>query len=478
MDIRRAGHSDMGAVNRLLGQVLEIHAAIRPDIFISGTKKYTDEELDAIFVDPDTPVFVAEEEGEVLGYCFCEMQECKGSINMRDMKLLYIDDLCVDERARGRHVGRALYDFVLDYAKKQGCYSVTLHVWEGNDSARAFYDRMGFGIRKTLMEKIITHENDAEGHGSNLQTEAKEDRKPCIYTVTLNPSLDYLVTVDDFRLGLTNRTSSERIMPGGKGINVSIALKNLGIASVAYGFQAGFTGDEIAGRLADMGISTDFVRAGEGVNRINVKLLSAEGTEINGAGPRIDAEAIDALLRKLDALQAGDILVLSGSVPLSVPSDIYTRIMERLKNRSVEIVVDAADELLKNALSYHPFLIKPNRQEMGELFETEFTDRASVIPYAKKLQELGARNVLVSMGCEGAVLLTEGGTVCSQAAPAGQPINTVGAGDSMVAGFLTGWTERRDYEYAFRMGLAAGSASAFSESFCTRDEVEALLAVT
>lgn len=295
-----------------------------------------------------------------------------------------------------------------------------------------------------------------------------------IYTVTFNPSLDYIVSVDDFRLGLTNRTSSELILPGGKGINVSTVLKNLGIESTALGFIAGFTGDEIARRVEEQRILSDFIRIEDGISRINVKLKSIDGTEINGSGPLISAEKREELMHKLDALQEGDVLVLAGSIPSSLPDDIYRNIMGRLHGRGVMIVVDATKELLLNVLEYHPFLIKPNHHELGEIFGAELKTREDVIPYGRKLQERGARNVLVSMAGQGAVLLAENGEVFMAPAPKGTLVNGVGAGDSMVAGFLAGWIKKKEYQHAFKMGLSAGSASAFSEYLATSEEVEAL----
>lgn len=298
-----------------------------------------------------------------------------------------------------------------------------------------------------------------------------------IYTVTFNPSLDYIVSVQDFRIGRTNRTSSELMLPGGKGINVSIVLQNLGIGSTALGFTAGFVGTEIAGRLRQMGIHTDFIPVENGNSRINVKLKSIEGTEINGAGPEISRDRVELLMGKLDALKDGDVLVLAGSIPTSMPDDIYSVIMKRLENKKILTVVDATRELLVNVLTYHPFLIKPNNHELGEIFGVTLNRREEVISYGRKLQEMGARNVLISMAGEGAVLAAEDGTVWQEPAPKGKLVNGVGAGDSMVAGFLAGWMERQDYEYAFHMGIAAGSASAFSENLCTKAEVEAVYGV-
>lgn len=292
-----------------------------------------------------------------------------------------------------------------------------------------------------------------------------------IYTVTFNPSLDYIFTVEHFRLGLTNRTETELILPGGKGINVSTVLGNLGIGNTALGFVAGFTGEEIVREVEAMGINSDFIKIGQGMSRINLKLKNVDGTEINGIGPEIGPEKVQELMRKLNVLQPGDILVLAGSIPQSMPDDIYRRILERLKGKEILTVVDATKDLLLNVLEYHPFLIKPNNHELGEIFGTTLTTRQDVIPYGKKLQEMGAQNVLVSMAGEGAVLIAENGQVFTAPAPEGRLVNGVGAGDSMVAGFLAGWLEKQDYAYAFRMGIAAGSASAFSERLATKAEV-------
>ena len=278
-----------------------------------------------------------------------------------------------------------------------------------------------------------------------------------IYTVTFNPSLDYIVSVSDFKLGLTNRTDSELLLPGGKGINVSTVLQNLGIANT---------------EVEQLGVKAEFISLDEGVSRINLKLKSIDGTEINGRGPKIPREAVDALMTQLDRLGADDTLVLAGSIPASMPDDIYQKIMERLDGRDVRIVVDATKDLLLNVLGHHPFLIKPNNHELGDIFGVKLSEREEVVPYAKKLQEKGAVNVLVSMAGKGAVLLAEDGSVYAAEAPKGTLKNGVGAGDSMVAGFLAGYGESGDYEHAFRMGLAAGSASAFSEQLATKDEIK------
>ena len=295
-----------------------------------------------------------------------------------------------------------------------------------------------------------------------------------IYTVTFNPSLDYIVSVENFQLGITNRTSSELMLPGGKGINVSTVLMNLGIENKALGFVAGFVGDEIIRRLEEMGVQNGFIRIEEGVSRINLKLKSIDGTEINGQGPVISPEHVEGLMKQLDRLGEGDVLFLSGSIPSSMPDDAYQKIMERLDGRGVQIVVDATKDLLLNVLEYHPFLIKPNNHELGEFFGVELKTREEVIPYAKKLQEKGAVNVLVSMAGEGAVLIDANEDVYMAPAPKGTLVNGVGAGDSMVAGFMAGWLEKQDYEHAFCMGVSAGSASAFSEHLATKAEIEAV----
>lgn len=295
-----------------------------------------------------------------------------------------------------------------------------------------------------------------------------------ICTVTFNPSLDYIVSVENFKLGMTNRTDSELLLPGGKGINVSAILKNLGIQSTALGFVAGFTGKEIEHRVEQMGIQSDFIEIDEGLSRINVKLKSIDGTEINGMGPKISAEKVEELMKKLDQLKEGDILVLAGSIPASMPDDIYSRILERTSGKGITAVVDATKELLLNVLQYHPFLIKPNHHELGELFQTEIHSRAEAVPYAHELRKMGARNVLVSMGGRGAVLIAEDGSVYDAPAPQGTLVNAVGSGDSMVAGFLAGWLQKKDYRHAFYMGIASGSASAFSEYLAREDEIMAL----
>ena len=293
-----------------------------------------------------------------------------------------------------------------------------------------------------------------------------------VYTVTFNPSLDYIVSMEGFQLGKTNRTAKEQMLPGGKGINVSTVLKNLGIPNIALGFSAGFTGEEIKRRVEEMGLASDFINLQNGYSRINVKMKDFDGTEINGQGPDISPSETEKLLEKLDGLKEGDVLVLAGSIPRTMPDSIYSDILRRLDGKGILTVVDATGELLLHVLEYSPFLIKPNNHELGEIFQVKLETREDVVPYARKLQEKGARNVLVSMAGQGAVLLDEMGQVHMLPAPKGKLVNAVGAGDSMVAGFLAGWLTKKDYEYAFRMGISAGSASAFSENLATKKEIE------
>lgn len=296
-----------------------------------------------------------------------------------------------------------------------------------------------------------------------------------IYTMTLNPSLDYIVDVENFTKGIVNRTTREMILPGGKGINVSIVLSNLGMESVAIGFTAGFTGDEIRRLVEEAGIPTDFIAAGKGLSRINVKLRSEPESEINGQGPKIEEDDINKLYAQLETLQEGDILVLAGSIPGSMPKSIYMDIMKFLEFKNVRVVVDATKDLLMDVLEYHPFLIKPNHHELGEIFDTVITVRCEAILYAKRLREKGAQNVLVSMAGDGAVLIAEDGSIFESDAPKGNVKYCVGAGDSMVAGFLAGYLKYNDYKEAFQMGICAGSASAFSENLATKEEVELVL---
>ena len=312
--------------------------------------------------------------------------------------------------------------------------------------------------------------------------------------MTLNPSLDYVVSVDNFSYGKVNRTKEEQILPGGKGINVSMVLANLGVESTALGFVAGFTGEKLQAFLEEKRISTDFVHVNNGMTRINVKLRSDENgfyegtvlpkegvqieeTELNGLGPTVEEIEQMALYRKLNKLENGDILVLAGSVPKGVPDTIYMDIMEYLQNKGIRMVVDATGDLLKNVMKFSPFLIKPNHHELGELFGKTLHSKDEIIACAKDLQQKGARNVLVSMAKEGAILVAEDENVYESDAPKGNVINSVGAGDSMVAGFLAGYLESKDYATALKLGICTGSASAFSKFLATKEEVEALLQI-
>lgn len=292
-----------------------------------------------------------------------------------------------------------------------------------------------------------------------------------IYTITFNPALDYIMVVPSCRNGEVNRTESEKIMAGGKGINVSIVLNNMGVENTALGFISGFTGGAIENILADMKCKTDFIKLDNGFSRINVKIKSDTETEINGQGPDISDNAVKELYKKLDGLKDGDTLVLAGSIPSSLSDSIYCEIMDYLKDKKLNIVVDATKDLLVNVLKYKPFLVKPNNHEIGEIFGVELKTRNEVVPYAKKMQEMGARNVLVSMAGEGAVFVGENGEVYESEAPKGKLVNSTGAGDSMVAGFLAGHMEKQDFMYALKMGLSAGSASAFSENLATKEEI-------
>ena len=296
-----------------------------------------------------------------------------------------------------------------------------------------------------------------------------------IYTVTFNPALDYVVRVENFTTGSVNRTVSEQIFYGGKGINVSAVLKELGYASTALGFVAGFTGEEIGRGVKTLGFMSDFIQVKEGMSRINVKLKSNEETEINGIGPKITEDDVEKLFEKLLKLEDGDILILSGSIPKSIDDRIYETIMAKLDGRGVRIVVDAEKDLLLNVLKYHPFLIKPNNHELGAIFGVTLLSDEDIITYAKKLQERGAVNVLISMAGDGAILLTEDGSVHKMGVPKGTVKNSVGAGDSMVAGFIAGYLDKKDYGYALKLGTASGSATAFSDGLAKRKDIIELL---
>ena len=287
------------------------------------------------------------------------------------------------------------------------------------------------------------------------------------YTVTLNPALDYISQVDDFGIGKINRTKTEKILPGGKGLNVSMVLKNLGIDSVAIGFIAGFTGDELRKQMEQKGVKTEFIKVQNGITRINVKISSNQETALNGIGPDTDEKDIEELLQKINEITSDDLVILSGNIPKSIPKNIYPIICDILEKNNVTFVVDATRELLIDVLKYKPFLIKPNKEELEETFKVKITTKDELVTYAKKLQDMGAQNVLISLGGDGAILLNKEGKVYYSKAPKGKVINTVGAGDSMVAGFLAGYKKTKDYEQAFKMGIATGSASAFSMDLAT-----------
>lgn len=296
-----------------------------------------------------------------------------------------------------------------------------------------------------------------------------------IYTITFNPALDYIVKMDEFNLGHVNRSNNEFVYAGGKGINVSIVLNNLEVKSKALGFIAGFTGDEIERRVREFGCDTDFIKLKEGMSRINVKIKADVESEINGGGPDISSEALEKLYAKLDTLTTGDILVLAGSIPKTMPTDIYERIMERLQEKNVRFIVDTTGESLLKVLKYNPFLIKPNHHELGELFGVKLNSKEEVIEYARKLKDMGAQNVIISMAGDGAVLIDSNGGVTTSNVPKGVVKNSVGAGDSMVAGFIAGYLNSEKIEDGFKLGVATGSASAFSEGLATKDYVYELL---
>ena len=296
-----------------------------------------------------------------------------------------------------------------------------------------------------------------------------------IYTLTLNPAIDYVMTLPDFREGAVNRSAEEEIFFGGKGINVSIILNRLGIPSTALGFTAGFTGEAIEQGLSAQGISADFIRLQSGNSRINVKLRSSRETEINGQGPYISTADLQQLFNKLNSVQSGDFLILAGSIPSTLPDDIYEQILSLLCKKDVLFAVDAAGALLTSALKYRPFLIKPNHIELGDIFGVQITTTEQAAAYAAELQKQGAKNVLVSMAAQGSVLIDENGTALALKAPEGKAVNSVGAGDSMLAGFIAGFTRRRNYSYAHALGTAAGSATAFSKGLAEKEDICRLL---
>ncbi len=296
-----------------------------------------------------------------------------------------------------------------------------------------------------------------------------------IATVTLNPSLDYIANVSDFKIGGLNRTTKELILPGGKGINVSIVLNNLGIDTKAFGFCSGFTGCELERLLAENGVSSSFISVKNGLTRINVKIQGKIETELNGKGPAIDSKEIEDLYSQLDNLTESDILVLAGSIPSSLPKSIYSDILDRLKDKNIKVVVDTTKQLLLNTLIYKPFLIKPNKVELEELFCVKLKNENEVIEYAKRLRTKGAQNVLVSLGKEGAILVDNNDEVHIAKAIGGKVVNSVGAGDSMVAGFLAGYILKNDYKYAFELGLCAGGASATSRYLAIKKDIDRLM---
>ncbi|GAA0862138.1 1-phosphofructokinase [Paraclostridium tenue] len=296
-----------------------------------------------------------------------------------------------------------------------------------------------------------------------------------IYTVTLNPSIDYVIKLDNLKNGEVNRTKEEYVYPGGKGINVSLILKELGYKSRALGFVSGFTGLYIKDTLKNKGLEEDFINLENGFTRINVKVKSNEETEINGQGPNIDDESLNKLYEKLDSLKENDILVLAGSIPKTLDSSLYENIMKRLENKNVKIVVDATKDLLMNVLKHKPFLIKPNNHELEELFNVKLNGIDDIITYAKKLKEMGAKNVLVSMGKDGALLINEDGEVFTSNVAKGEVKNSVGAGDSMVAGFIAGYLNSNNYEEALNLGAASGGATAFSNDLATKEDIYKLI---
>ncbi|MBP5404752.1 MAG: 1-phosphofructokinase [Clostridia bacterium] len=295
-----------------------------------------------------------------------------------------------------------------------------------------------------------------------------------IYTVTFSPAIDYVVDLNKLEIGEINRTVREFAYPGGKGINVSLVLANLGKPSVATGFLGGFTGDYIKSELARRNVASGFIEV-DGVTRINVKIRAGKETAINGQGPQITAEDIEQLIRQLERLGKEDLLVISGTVPSSLPADIYERILERIKDAGVTLIVDATKDILLNTLKYHPLLVKPNKEELEEMFEVKITNDDELILTAKRLLALGAENVIVSLGGDGALLVGRNVETSLREAPQGKVVNTVGAGDSLVAGFIDAYVDTHDVSAAFRRGIATGSASAFSETLATKEEVEAVL---
>lgn len=297
-----------------------------------------------------------------------------------------------------------------------------------------------------------------------------------IYTVTLNPSIDYVVRLDSLKRGITNRTTSEEYYFGGKGINVSCVLAELGIYSTAFGFVAGFTGDAIEKGIRNDKIITDFIKLKNGISRINVKIKAGEETEINCQGPHIEDSELERLLQKVERICDGDTIVIAGNVPNTMPDDVYETILDRIKGKKVRIVVDATKKLLLNSLKYKPFLIKPNKQELSEIFETEVNTENDIEKYAKELQKMGAQNVLISLGKNGAMLIDEFGKKHKAGVLKEKVINTVGSGDSMVAGFIAGYEQKHSYPYALKLGSVCGNATAFLNGLATKEKINELLA--
>lgn len=293
-----------------------------------------------------------------------------------------------------------------------------------------------------------------------------------VYTVTLNPALDYVMKVDNLRYDDINRVDSEKIYYGGKGINVSVVLTRLGIDNVALGFKAGFIGEKLEKMLADDGIKCDFNALSKGDTRINVKIRANTELDFNAQGPEISENEVEELLKKLDNIQDGDYLVLAGSIPKTLPNDIYEKILKRLSLKNVNFVVDATGDLLKKVLPYKPFLIKPNHHELGDLFGVKTTTEQDIVKYAKKLQNMGAKNVLVSRSKDGATLVDQDGNVTTFPNVDGKVVNSVGCGDSMVGGFVAGYIQKNDYAYALKLGAACGNATAFSDEIATKEEIE------
>ena len=301
-----------------------------------------------------------------------------------------------------------------------------------------------------------------------------------IYTITFNPALDYITQVENFKIGEINRTKTETILPGGKGLNVSIVLKNLEIENTALGFVAGFTGEELIRKMESQGVKTDFVKVEKGITRINLKISSmsenqVKETALNGMGPQITKNDMDILFEKIQKMSTKDIVILSGSIPKNMDKDIYEKICKELKEKGITFIVDSTQELLMNVLKYNPFLIKPNKEELEETLNCKISTKEDIVNAAKTLQKTGAQNVLVSLGNDGALLLTKEDETYYSKVPKGQVVNTVGSGDSMVAGFLAGYYQTQDYEYALKVGVAAGSATAFSIRLATKEDVDLLL---